>query len=154
MANSIANLSYNLLGYFPAPSIYGFAVYISGHKDSGWGMGALMYTSVFMFIFILLAVLKDKNVDYSSIFSGKKSVVINESSLDNDKTNEDDTPNERPSLTEKKSSNLPTINLGIGIAETYGHNELLEMLSANPAQSNADSEEGKNHPLVDHKELN
>lgn len=29
-ANSIANLFYNLLGYFPAPSVYGLAVYFSG----------------------------------------------------------------------------------------------------------------------------
>ena len=47
-ANSIANLTYNLLGYFPAAQVYG---YIAGltekyNWNSKWAMGALLYSTI------------------------------------------------------------------------------------------------------------
>jgi sugar phosphate permease len=37
-ANSLANFSYNLLGYFPAPAIYGVICQYTGGRKSKWGM--------------------------------------------------------------------------------------------------------------------
>jgi len=45
-ANSIANLCYNLFGYFPAPSFYGMVSSITPTKDSKIPMGCLMYTTI------------------------------------------------------------------------------------------------------------
>jgi MFS transporter, Spinster family, sphingosine-1-phosphate transporter len=43
-ANSMANMSYNLLGYLPAPTIYGW---VNGHDDkSRRGMALLMYSCI------------------------------------------------------------------------------------------------------------
>lgn len=44
-ANSIANLTYNLLGYFPSAQVYGYIVGLT-RKDSKWPMGALLYSTV------------------------------------------------------------------------------------------------------------
>ena len=45
-ANSLANLSYNLIGYLPAPFIYG-AIYDTGEgKNSRLAMGALMFSPI------------------------------------------------------------------------------------------------------------
>ena len=46
IANSIANLSYNLIGYLPSPFFYGFICSITGGTNSRWGMGVLMYSSL------------------------------------------------------------------------------------------------------------
>ena len=43
-AISLAYLSYNLLGYLPAPLVYGLANEISGDSKSRMGMIVLMYT--------------------------------------------------------------------------------------------------------------
>jgi sugar phosphate permease len=54
-ANSLATLSYNLLGYFPAPAWYGFVAYLTGHKeDSPWPMVGLLYASILTFVFVML----------------------------------------------------------------------------------------------------
>ena len=47
VANSLANLSYNLLGYLPAPSIYGLVCSVTGGEQSRYGIAVLMYSSVF-----------------------------------------------------------------------------------------------------------
>ena len=52
LANSLANVSYNLLGYFPAPIIYGFACKIDDDPKSSDGMKVLMLATIFMTIFI------------------------------------------------------------------------------------------------------
>lgn len=44
-ANSIANLTYNLLGYFPAAQVYGYIVGFTS-PDSKWPMGALLYSTI------------------------------------------------------------------------------------------------------------
>jgi len=43
-ANSLANLSYNLLGYLPAPFLYGFSVTATGIPR--FGMGLIMFTTI------------------------------------------------------------------------------------------------------------
>lgn len=71
-ANSIANFSYNLLGWFPGPAVYGFAVWLHGKPNSGWGMGSLMMTSTMMAVFVLLAVIADPNVGWHNAFKRLK----------------------------------------------------------------------------------
>jgi len=63
-ANSIANLCYNLFGFFPAPIIYGFANSVEGSRDSRWGMAVLMYAVVLTIVFVGLAIIYDDNVKY------------------------------------------------------------------------------------------
>jgi hypothetical protein len=38
IANSVANLSYNLLGYLPSPFVYGFVSAMTGGELSRWGI--------------------------------------------------------------------------------------------------------------------
>jgi hypothetical protein len=40
-ANSFANFVYNLLGYLPAPYVYGLVYDSTGGKKSVWGMFSL-----------------------------------------------------------------------------------------------------------------
>lgn len=40
-ANSIANLVYNLIGYLPAPYVYGVAYQVTGSGTSRWGLIAI-----------------------------------------------------------------------------------------------------------------
>lgn len=67
-ANSIATLSYNLLGYLPAPFLYGLVSEIQGtgaNKNDGerWALGTLMYWSIFSAIFLVIAYMsKERNV--------------------------------------------------------------------------------------------
>jgi hypothetical protein len=41
LANSVANLMYNLIGYFPSPFIYGIVYEATGGEKSRWGLFAL-----------------------------------------------------------------------------------------------------------------
>jgi len=41
LANSMANLCYNLLGWLPAPFIYGVVYESRGGGDSRWGLAAI-----------------------------------------------------------------------------------------------------------------
>lgn len=53
--NAIANVSYNLLGFLPAPSIYGF-VYDYGDGNNAFAaMATLMFTPALSFVCITLA---------------------------------------------------------------------------------------------------
>ena len=54
-ANSLANLSYNLLGYLPSPFVYG-AIYDSGDgNNSRLAMGVLMYSPIISVVTLLSA---------------------------------------------------------------------------------------------------
>ena len=57
VANSIANLCYNLVGYFPAPVLYGLVCSATGGRRSRWGMALLMCMSAISFLFVFLAYL-------------------------------------------------------------------------------------------------
>jgi hypothetical protein len=60
-ANSFANFMYNLLGFFPAPFIYGLANELSDTpKTSRWGMTVVMIACCLVTLFIYLAILSDK----------------------------------------------------------------------------------------------
>lgn len=45
-ANSFANFCYYLIGWLPAPTIYGAVCSLTGGKKSRWGMIVLMYTTI------------------------------------------------------------------------------------------------------------
>ena len=51
IANSFANFFYNLLGYLPAPYLYGLIVSVTAKYEDGvnvsrWGMVAILYASI------------------------------------------------------------------------------------------------------------
>ena len=57
-ANSLAQISFNLLGYLPAPTFYGFVAQIVDNPKSKIPMGCLIYYSVVPVLALLLAVHK------------------------------------------------------------------------------------------------
>ena len=59
-ANSLANLSYNLFGYFPSPLLYGFVCSMTGGRTSRWGMFGLMVMSILVPVTLILASLFKK----------------------------------------------------------------------------------------------
>ena len=59
-ANSIANLCYNMFGYFPAPALYGIVRDATGGVKSRWGMKMLLYMCIITNIFIGLALVTRK----------------------------------------------------------------------------------------------
>jgi sugar phosphate permease len=62
-ANSIANLIYNLVGYLPAPSVYG-VIYDFGEGGNARGaMATLMYTPIICVTFFSIASLIIINQD-------------------------------------------------------------------------------------------
>lgn len=65
LANSIANFSYNMFGYMPAPIIYGFLCTLDPHNEenqSRWGMFALMYITIPCFFCMIIVLFKQKKV--------------------------------------------------------------------------------------------
>ena len=65
--NAVANLSYNLIGFLPAPSVYAF-VYDYGKGGNGrQAMATLMFTPILSFLFISLAamlIIKNDTLGY------------------------------------------------------------------------------------------
>ena len=76
-SNSITHFCYNLIGYLPAPVLYGIVCNITGGKESRWGLVMLMsFTLVGMYC---LKTAKDsqENVD---IIQGSDLSIINRNS--------------------------------------------------------------------------
>ena len=59
-ANSVANGVYNLLGYLPAPYVYGLVYDATGGADSHWGMFSLECVGVLVNVMMLAVLYKDK----------------------------------------------------------------------------------------------
>ena len=57
-ANSIANLTYNLLGFFPAPSIYGVVYQMNGSGNNRYGMLTIQAFGILIPIVLWPVVLK------------------------------------------------------------------------------------------------
>ena len=68
-ANSLANLCYNLIGYMPAPTIYGAVCSLTGGKQSRWGMIVLMSMTIppLFFLFLLQATKKESKKPKTAI---------------------------------------------------------------------------------------
>jgi MFS family permease len=54
-ANGLANLSYNLFGYLPAPYVYGIVCELTGGKESRWGLIATFAMNAGVLICMILA---------------------------------------------------------------------------------------------------
>ena len=64
-ANSIANLSFNLFGYLPAPTVYGFmnSLDSGNEKSSNYGMILLLSTTVpVFFCMIIVTIAREKRI--------------------------------------------------------------------------------------------
>lgn len=59
-ANSLANFSYFMFGYTPAPTIYGAVCSLTGGKKSRWGMISLLYTIIPAVILLIILQLTKK----------------------------------------------------------------------------------------------
>jgi len=60
-ANSVAQFSYNLIGYFPAPFVYGFVCEQTGGKESRWGYIFNFAMNIPPCLLILFAIIKRRN---------------------------------------------------------------------------------------------
>ena len=58
-ANALANISYNLLGYFPAPFIYGIICEHTGGEKSRWGLTITFILNIFPLILLFIALFVD-----------------------------------------------------------------------------------------------
>ena len=54
-ANAFASFTYNLLGFLPAPFIYGCICSVTGGKTSKWGMSITMNFNIVALIFLIFA---------------------------------------------------------------------------------------------------
>ena len=81
IGNSIANLVYNLLGFFPAPMLYGYVCSITGGSKSRWGMTLLTSMTITCFFFMNMAYIsmKFKTSDDYSLEGIKQTKGENES---------------------------------------------------------------------------
>jgi len=57
-ANAVANISYNLLGYFPAPFLYGLICERTGGQTSRGGLIFNSFMNVPSFVLLLIAALR------------------------------------------------------------------------------------------------
>lgn len=73
VANSLTNIFYHLIGYFPAPFLYGFICTITGGSKSRWGLRFLMIFTFVGIYFLYLAKEEKKN----EATNGKNSHSIN-----------------------------------------------------------------------------
>lgn len=74
-ANSFANFMYNILGFFPAPLIYGLANELSDDPNrSHNGQGVVSASCLVFAFFILLSMLTDKKMNYFTAFRREEQV--------------------------------------------------------------------------------
>ena len=73
-ANSLANFVYNLLGYLPAPYIYGLVYDRTGGGSSIWGMFTLECAGVLAVVLMLLVLAKNKREE--SVVAAKESKAL------------------------------------------------------------------------------
>lgn len=62
ISNSLANLLYNLLGWIPAPVLYGIVSEQTGGKKSRWGMFMTFAVNVLVLLFITITKLTMPNL--------------------------------------------------------------------------------------------
>ena len=86
MANSIANLSYNLLGYLPAPLLYGIAYEYDGGGKSHLGMWAIQMFTCVAFLLNVVACIRFSFVLRSAEQESK--VMMSEDILSTPRNNE------------------------------------------------------------------
>lgn len=62
MANSVANFSYNLFGFLPAPMIYGVFYERGGGGDSHLGLISIQMFSIVCFASFVVALLRERYI--------------------------------------------------------------------------------------------
>ncbi len=62
-ANSVTHFCYNLMGYLPAPFLYGLITKFTGGSESKFGLAFLMLVSILGVYMLHLAKLNQKNID-------------------------------------------------------------------------------------------
>lgn len=111
-ANSIANLCYNLLGYLPAPSVYGLIAAAtkietpSGGNKSRWSMGVLLYSTIFTIGSLIYGINKKISIDdekrrNSTIVLTREDEEhgdVNQRLIEKKETNYDTFENKKPQL--------------------------------------------------------
>ena len=76
IANSIANLSYNLLGYLPAPTVYGLIHDAGEGNNSRWAMGVLMFSPIISIVSLYMGaylIMKHDILHYEIQIAGRPS---------------------------------------------------------------------------------
>jgi MFS family permease len=76
VANSLTYFCYNVIGYLPAPVIYGLIRTYTGGDESIWGLAFVMSVSVFGVLFLRYA-RKSRNNDEKEIENQKQSIFRN-----------------------------------------------------------------------------
>lgn len=63
VANSHTHFCYNLIGYLPAPFLYGFICRYTGGSESKWGLAFMMSVSLIGVFFLKYAIKHQKNIE-------------------------------------------------------------------------------------------
>ena len=71
VCNSIANLSYNLLGYVPAPYVYGYMYQRYGGGTSHAGLMTIEFFGFLSFVFSMVMFIR-KRIAYRNHLKGKQ----------------------------------------------------------------------------------
>jgi MFS family permease len=133
-ANSIANIAYNLLGYLPAPSVYGaVSEWTGGVKaKSRWGMVALMYSTLLTGSLMLYGlILKIKEQMEFETRERNASLKIQRPTIRNNEQPKVDTIIEEEDLKEQlliktnKSSDITVDQTNINKSPSLGENNLM-----------------------------
>jgi hypothetical protein len=98
-ANSLAQLAFNLIGYLPAPTFYGFVAQLCSDENSKIPMGCLLSTTVITIAFLIFAIHKKlENEEKYTILSRLTGKPLKA---------ELDKINEQAPSTEKQTENSP-----------------------------------------------
>ncbi len=76
VANSLTYFCYNIIGYLPAPVIYGLIRTYTGGDESIWGLAFIMSISLFGVLFLRFA-RKQRNKDEEEMENQKHSIFRN-----------------------------------------------------------------------------
>lgn len=94
-ANSVANLIYNLLGFAPAPGLYGFVSQVTG--SDRWSMGFLMYSTIFTVGSLLYGIHhKLKREEEFGLDSKRQSIINNKAKTNCNDSRGNNTDNRDP----------------------------------------------------------
>ena len=78
VASSLSTFTYNVLGFLPAPSVYGFVYHAYGSGVNRWGMVAIQSTSALGLIALIPAVICQRVRDAKELNKIKAINEVNE----------------------------------------------------------------------------
>ena len=130
-ANSLANTMYNLLGFFPAPFIYGFISEYTGGSTSKWGMISTMLVAPPASCFVMLAFYY--KLDMKDYWTERKKKIIQQYI----ETHEGESEKTINNKIECFDENLSRANLKINNYPSILHVEIAESLLPGYGGANA-----------------